>query len=102
MMLKLRRSSLFSLGVTIGVICLGSTNRLQAQDPVGLPATPATFPVCYMQLENGEIVNLETLCQRPAEDTDSASANVSSANSFDKPASSRGQCYFVDENGRPC
>ncbi len=48
--------------------------------------------VCYMETENGEIVNLESLCQKPK-----TNENNNSENSVNGA-----KCFLVDANGNRC
>ncbi len=48
--------------------------------------------VCYMETENGQIVNLESLCQKQT-----TNENNNSENSVNGA-----KCFLVDANGNPC
>ncbi|HBR74094.1 MAG TPA: hypothetical protein DEA78_10350, partial [Cyanobacteria bacterium UBA11159] len=45
--------------------------------------------VCYMETEDGQIVNLESLCKKTEN------------NNLDKSAN-QPKCFLVDGNGNPC
>lgn len=62
-------------------------SRLRYQYPP-TSSSATHMPVCYVETETGEILNLEGLC------------NPGGSN--DLEVSQDEPCYFVDDNGRPC
>ncbi|MFE1745999.1 hypothetical protein [Coleofasciculus sp. H7-2] len=66
---------------------------LQADSPYPVvPASNIDIPVCYLQTEDGRMVDLGKLCiQTPQNYNASLSSNFGAGN-----------CYFVDSAGQPC
>ncbi len=70
---------------------------LSSQPPV-VPNSDSDL-VCYMQTEEGAVVNLDSLCKKKTSESERtvASSNRSSGNIAAAPP-----CYLFDANGRPC
>lgn len=56
-----------------------------------VPNSNSDVLVCYLQTEDGKILDLRELCDKTPQN-----ANIRSN------SSSAGTCYFIDANGRPC
>ncbi len=57
-----------------------------------VPNSNSDVLVCYLQTEDGDILDLRKLCDKTPQATNIQSNSSSSA----------GTCYFIDANGRPC
>lgn len=65
------------------------TDFLQSQYPA-VPEAEITTPACYIQINTGERLNLENLCNPPEKEAD------------ERPTNSTRPCFGLDERGRPC
>ncbi|HBB35038.1 MAG TPA: hypothetical protein DDZ80_09555 [Cyanobacteria bacterium UBA8803] len=72
-------------------VALTNPLSVNSQFPV-IPNSEVDTLVCYMETEDGQILNLESLCKKANPDSENRPSN--SVNTA--------QCFLVDPDGRPC
>ena len=65
-----------------------------------VPTSDIDLLSCYMQTVDGKTLDLDSLCEKMPEDSDSSSSANSSKDSANSLAASK--CYIFDAAGRPC
>jgi len=83
-----------SIGILLSLSLPGINNNPSLTNILPYPIAPANQAdslICYLQTEDGTIINLEHLCGTENQEQDSKN-----------PKNKKISCYFIDENGNPC
>ena len=67
-----------------------------------VPNSNVNTLMCYLQTPDGTTLDLDRLCQKTDENSNSSSAGSTSAGRSSGSNLSGGQCYVFDAAGRPC
>lgn len=100
----LRLTAVISTTLTLVLpeIALTQPQSVISQFPA-VPNPDTDMLLCYMQTEDGQVLNLDSLCKKPMSNSEGGSQTTYSNSSLNASNSVAGKpCYVVDSDGRPC